>query len=494
MEKHPRPTDSNANAPQPYSTDPFTFPQRARRRRHVVVSLIALLMAALLTVCSVLVFLNPYRLTGNPGVVAAFEYFRSYARQSKKAGSRIGQEAFARLAEEPFEIDCGLNIASDQFETLGVPLHSIPLDFEVKYDLIDLGIKIKAMGIEAVGAYVINDDFVLDIGGFTGSAPIDAATDTDLSESMGLVQRIAAFFPFLVEDHTALYMKVLQVLAQSVPDKYTDTYTLWVYSHTAQKDVKTVVTETSLDAGAITRVIGGFARRLRDDEALCEEIQALFDEVTDCLGMDDVDLDDIIDQLRGIDESDLTGMALSWEVYQRQGCYNGLSVTFQPSGDETVTLLSEFSGNVFYTSECVSTPYVTTETWSKMICDGNRADTESKTTTTSEYMSETMVQTVSVEYSRISRDEYAADLDMNMEIAYAYSDDQSDNMSAAYLDDMAITVNVLGDMEFRFGSNLKPLKESFGWKNIYKEDWESLQDIFDGLFPFSILAGDLSNL
>jgi hypothetical protein len=204
----------------------------------------------------------------------------------------------------------------------------------------------------------------------------------------------------------------------------------------------------------------------------------------------------MVRQLRDIDESDLNGMELCWEVYQRQGCYNGLSAAVRLPGDGgTVTLLTEFSGSKFYTSESIQSPYMTTEAETKTTLNGDRVETESETTTTLEYLTQTVQVASSVEYSRVSRDEYAADLEMTTETASTYSEDFSEDLPENMLQDSTQTAEVSGGIEFRFGSGLKTLKESPRWRNIYKEDWGSLQDMLGGSFPLpGFSMDDLVNL
>ena len=137
-------------------------------------------------------------ITGNAGVVSAYQFF---AQQQEKQESMMGpvqKEIGKRLMEEPFEIASELEVASDSFADLGLPVSSITVDLDAKYDLKDLGVKVKAMGMEVLGAYVIEDDVVLDVMGQATSMPIDLPVETDLGKQMRLKSgywRSCRFYP-----------------------------------------------------------------------------------------------------------------------------------------------------------------------------------------------------------------------------------------------------------------------------------------------------------
>lgn len=463
---------------------PPVYTRPPRRRRTLVISLIALLMAGVITVTAVLVLNRPYRLRGNAGVVAAYEYVCSYMQQSERlTGGTPGPDITKRLGAEPFEIECALSVVSDQFEDSGIPLRSIPVGIDVKYDMTDLGVKVSAMGFQALGAYLIGDDFVVNIAGEAGSTQIDLPIEAELDKPMALAERLIAFLPFLAEDRSELYLKILESFALSVPDEYTSTYTLDIYSPAAGKDVSTLVVETELDSAAITEVIRNFADRLQDDEALVSEVQMLVDEVTAYFSLEAVDVIAKLDELEKLDESAIGGAELSWQVYKREGRYSGMSVTASQPDTGTTTMLSEFYNNVFYTSSKTETSYSTAESYAINTYDGNRIDVQAQTTSESEYMSSTMQQSGSIEYTRISADEYTADLDMTIDELY----------TSSFLEDSSeatqVNVALTGDLEFHFGDDLKTLKESPGWDDIYDKEWGTLEDAMEGIFSLGEMLG-----
>ena len=462
---------------------PPVYTRPPRRRRALVISLIALLLVGAITVTAVLTLNSPYRLQGNAGVVAAYEYACSYMQQSERlTGGTPSPEITKRLGAEPFEIDCALSITSDQFEENGMPLRSVPVGIDVKYDMIDLGMKMSGMGFQVLGAFVIEDEFVLNIAGKAGSEKIELPIEAELDQPMALAERFIAFLPFLTEDRSDLYLKILEAFAQSVPDEYTDTYTLNIYSPAAGKDVKTLVVETELDSAAITEVIQNFADRLQDDEELVGEIQTLADEVTDYFSLDAIDITEELDQLEKLDESAVNS-EISWQVYKREGRYSGMSVTVTQPDSGTTTMLSEFYNNVFYTSTKAETSYSTSETYSVNTYDGSRMMIEAQTISNSEYMSGTMRESIIIEYTKVGADEYTGDLEMTIDQAYTYT----------YLDDTSedtqISVDLTGDIDFRFGEDLKTLKESPGWDDIYKMEWGTLEDAMQGIYALGEMLG-----
>ena len=466
----------------PYYGPPTVYTPPPRRRRGLILSLIAVLLAAVITVSAVLVLNTPYRLRGNPGVVAAYEYACEYMKQGESlTGGTVGADIVKRLGAEPFEIECALSVASEQFEDSGIPLKSIPVGIDIKYDMTDFGLQISAMGFQVLGAYVIGDDFAVDIAGEAGSTQIDLPIEADLDEPMALTERFAAFLPFLAEEHNELYFRILEAFAQSVPDEYTDTYTLDIYSPAAGKDINTLVVETELDSSALAEVIRSFAGLLRDDEELVVEIQTLADEVTEYFDLKPTDIIQMLDEMARVDESDIAGAELSWQVYKREGRYSGMSVTAYQPDTGTMTMLSEFHNNIFYTSERIESDGITTESYTVNTVDGNRIEIEAETTSTAEFMSSTIQQSGSVEYARVGADEYTAELEMTINQASTYTDDD--------IDDTRINADLTGDIEFQFGSDLKTLKESPGWNDIYGEEWGSLEDAMQGLFNLGEMLG-----
>lgn len=488
---NPQDNNSGNNLPAfPYYGPPAVYVKPPRRRRPLIISLIAVLLAAVITVTAILVLNPPYRLQGNAGVVAAYEYFCEYMKQSERmtsgtAGGDIGK----RLGAEPFEIECALNISSDQFEDTGIPLKSIPVGIDIKYDMTDLGMQVSAMGFQVLSAYVISDEFVVNIADSAGSEKIDLPVKANLSEPMTLPDRFAAFLPFLAKDNSALYMKILEAFAQSVPDEYTSTYTLEIYSPAAGRDVKTLVVETELDTKAIAEVVHNFAGQLREDKELVKEIQAIADEIADYLDLEHTDINQKLDEMENADESSLNGAALSWEVYKRNGRYSGMSVTAQQSDTGSTTFLSEFDNNVFYTSYKIESEMMTGESYTVNTYNGNRMEIEAKTTIESEYMASTSQQSGTVEYTRTGAGEYAGDIDITIDQSTTYTslDDTSQETQTS--------TTLTGDIEFRFGDDLKTLKDSPRWNDIYDMEWGTLEDAMQGIFDLGpILGGNLNIL
>lgn len=485
-------TGSGEITPQPYAYPYYTPTPPARPRyRWLIISLIAILLVGLLTVTGVLAFRGGSALKGNAGVAAACEYFKAYSEQSDKVTGSIQKQVNSRLGEEPFEIESSFDVSSDQLEQSGIPLSKVIIDIDAKYDLKDLGIKLKAMGIEFASAYVIGDEFVLKVGKEAGSEKIGLPVKADLDSPMTLPERFYAFLPFLAEEKRGLYMRVLETFAQSVPDDYTDTYTLDIYSPVAKKELETLVTKTELDAKALSEVFSNFSDRLQKDDALREEIQDCLDEFTGWFGLDDADLNDLLDQLEDAEESDIHGLEISWEVYKRSGKYSGISFTLEQADQGKITLLSEFSGDTFYTGYNYEVlDMMAMETSSLAKYNGNRVEIEAETVMNSEVMNETMHQTQSMEFTKDDADTYHgimdAVIDMEIEVKDTYG-----NIAAPQNMTQAVNMAMTGDMEFKFGSDLGTLEESSDWNDVYEMEWGTLQDALEG---FNGLSDALSGI
>ncbi len=485
-------TGSGEIMPQPYAYPYYTPTPPARpRRRWLIISLIAILLAGLLTVTGVLAFRGGSALKGNAGVVAACEYFKAYSEQSDKVMGSVQKQVNSGLGKEPFEIESSFDVSSDQFEQSGIPLRKVIIDIDAKYDLKDLGIKLEAMGVELANAYVIGDEFVLKVGKEAGSEKIGLPVKADLDSPMTLLERFYAFLPFLAEEKRGHYMRVLETFAQSVPDDYTDTYSKDIYSPVAKKELETLVTKTELDAKALSEVFSNFSDRLQKDDALRAEIQEYLDEFTDWFGLDEADLDDILEQLKDTDESDAEGSLFSWEVYQRSGKYAGLSLTLGRAGTGKITLVSEFSGDTFYSGYNYEFPdMMAMETSSLAKYNGNRVEIEAEAVINTKVMNQTMQQTQSVEFTKDGANTYLGEIDAVIDVTIELKDTYGD-MAAPQNMTQAVNMAVTGDMEFKFGGDLDTLEESSDWNDIYDMEWGTLQDALEG---FSGLSNALSGI
>jgi|GEM_PF-1404490 hypothetical protein len=483
-------SEGTAETPQPYAPAypdyaPYPPARAPRRRRALVRSLIAVLLVGLLTVAGVLAFDGGGGLRGNAGVVAAYEYYCAYTKQSQASMGSIQKRVLSRLGKEPFEIESSFKLASDAFRQSGIPLSSIPFGIDAKYDLTDLGVKFNVMGMDIAGAYVIGDEFVLNVGNEAGSERISLPVTADLKEPMALPDRFFAFLPFLSGDKSGLGLRVLEAFAQSVPDEYTDTFTMDIYSPVARKKLDTFVIETQLDSKAIAEVIGNFAGRLQKDEALSGELQDYLNEFTGYFSLGDADLDAFIGRLENIKESDLEGVQISWEVYRRQGRYTGLSFTFEQADQGKMTLLSEFGRDAFYTGYDVDMPGgIVMESSTLARYSGNRIEIETETVLNSDYMNETVRQAESVEFSQNGANAYAGEMDATIETVTEYAEDY---FGMPDTEDRTETVQVTltGDIDFRFGSGLGTLRESSRWDDVYEMEWGTLEDALEGFNALS---------
>ncbi len=472
-----------------------------RRRRAILTGAIALLLAVLLAAAGVLTFFSQYRLEGNPGVVAAFEYALAYANHLRSIGSSVGPEVLSRLGQEAFEAKCAMIVSYNQSGVEPTPFDSIPIGLSAKYDKTDFGVKLSAMGIGVLSAYIIGDEFALKIGDAAGSEKIDLPVEADLKEPMAFTDRVAAFLPFLAEDHTDIYMGLLEIFAQSVPDKHTHAYTVYRFSPAAGRSVKTTVVETVLDTKAILDVLERFAARLRNDEALCDKIQTLLDDVTKHLDMEDADFDDVIDAIEEVDEQDIQGLELSWEVYRRQGEYRGMSYTLTlPDEMGTLTSLTEFDGNTVYSANHTESYGTVNDTESFADYDGNHMEFEAEMTETTEMSTVSMLETGSMDSARTRRDEYAFDIDMNIGLTMSYNQEYLEEMFSdfdtlygddSFFEDTEAGIQLTGDISVLFGDELETLREDRSWDDIYEKDWGTLEDAFEGVYSLWGMFDDL---
>jgi hypothetical protein len=445
---------------------------RSRRKAWIWITAAALACAA--AVCLIFAFSSEpgYReIKGNAGVVALYDMLLEQQKAQESLSDGLMKELKQRIGSGPFEISSEIKLNTDSFSNAGID--NITIGFDAKYDMKDFGVKLNALGIEVLGAYLIGNDVVIESMGKAGSLSLSADIP---DKSMPLGERIKALLPFLPEN-TDIFVDLLEKVSLSVPDEYTKNDKEQVYSPKEEKNVLMSVTTVTLDAEAVKKVIGNFKDGFEGDRVLSRKIQNTVDSFTKFAGLDAASIEDWLSELGRLAQSeDIKDINVTLSVYQRQGTYVGADISFS-SGDTNgeVTYICEYSGKEEYASSVYNINGVKQETMYHYIYQGNKVKIDgSITAAQGESLGNTM-QTVdgTVEYVKSGANEYklAADLSVNGDIQ---SDLQDIGKSLSF------TMGINADI--KTGNGLGTLKESSDWNGIYNEEWGSLDDLFGGYF------------
>ncbi|MGI5848833.1 MAG: hypothetical protein ACOX8Q_01985 [Christensenellales bacterium] len=451
-------------------------PKRGRAWIWIVVAAVFLIAAI---VCAIVVFgagKNARGLNGNAGVVAAYNFFREQQETQASLTGSVQKEIGNRLLAEPFEIGSRLKIGSDSFTERDMPFDTITVDLDTKYDMNDLGVKVRALGMEVLAAYLIEDNVVLDLMGQAACVPIELPKKEDLLKSMPLKDRVMVFLPFLPDEDSDMLMRLLETFAMSIPDEYTKTDIEDVYSPMEDKNVQMNAVTTTLNSDAIKNMAKDFAGRLKADRELSEELQNFLNEITQFFGLKDVDLMNALDQMTNSQElEELPYIQLSWSVYQRQGRYTGIRFLIDNNDMDTeFTMMSEYSEKTCYKSiiEKVSgetvqeAAYQTTYDGDSVKIKGTFT-TASKDPLSSKQVSAKIELDGTYDIKKDSNNEYSVTIDLNL----TNSETNSQQMS----------IDLILDADVRMGLDLKTLKDSPDWNGIYEKEWGSFEDILKGL-------------
>ncbi len=425
-------------------------------------------------------------LKGSAGVVAAYEFFLDQQEARESQTGRIAKEIVGRLQEEPFEIESELKMDMDGLNMPGLPLSSVSLGLDAKYDMKDLGVKLSALGMEVAGAYIIDNNIVADVMGQAGSKAIEQADEEALKGSMGLKERLCALLPFLPKDD-GLAMGLLEALAASVPDKYTKTEKQNVYSPKDDNETSMDAITTELDAAALKEVLGSFKQHVEGDKKLSRDIQQLLDTFTGFIGIEAVTTDDGLESLNeAIESGELSGV--SWSVYKKDGKYAGIS--FVCSGDGLSVdyiYMSEFSGNDNSIYDKLEMDGTASQSRFRSSWQGDKLTVESDVTG-SGAGADSLTQNISaaLEFSK-EGGEYSVTGEVDMDADVSRITNTADNIS--------FDIEIKADISI--GGSLGTLKETRGWSDIYEKDWGKLEDIFrmftpgQGIFNFGDIGDSL---
>ena len=481
-----------AGGPQPM--DGTVVGGTGKKKRNLTwlwISLGVLLLCAIVVVVLVLTGViggGPAR-QGNAGVWALYDFFDQEMQGDQQQMSKTQAQIGERVLSEPFEIEAEIEIDSDLFMELGVPMSSIGVDVDVKYDLEDLGVKLSALGMFEAGLYLLEDEFVLDVLGEAASTQIPLDFEADMGDPMTLKERAMAFLPFLPEDNS-VWMDLLTQVAVSVPDELTDVDTEDVYSPLDGEEVEMKAIRTEIDEGDMEDILDNFSDGMRENKELEDQLQDILDDFTDFFGLDDVDLDDGLDELEEA-ANDLGGEKFEvwWTVYERGGKYVGFSAGIEnEDGEQEIFAITEYAGDKGYaltisTQDGVEIQRTETETEMR----GNEMEFESdiEISIPDPYTGETYSITGTIggesSVSKEGGNEYnsemafAIDLDLS---GYAQLMNQG-GFGQEFPERIALDLKI--EAECRFGDDLGSLEDDRDWGDIYDKDWGDFEDMFNNL-------------
>jgi hypothetical protein len=452
--------------PEPSKTEGVRH-KAGMRLRPVWVAAGALMIAAAGMV-TVALLRPPALPSGNPGVIAAQQFITEYKTDRITLVGGTAQELGERLMSDSFEIEADMTITSDALPEMGLPMERLVMGVDVKYDMNDLGMKVRLLGLEYASAHLIGNELVISTADGAYSLPLTETGTADLTQSMGMRERALNFLPVPAADE-ALSEQLFSVLAQSVPDEYTRVYTDSVYSPLDRADAEMTVIETTLDKEALKAVASNMDVLMQKDPALREKLGDLFHRFTSLYKLDLAELDGLIaDLMDGSALSEEDG--LNWKVYQRQGRYVGLYVQAALDGASVeACLMGEMKG---------------------------RESHETLLVITNGELAQNMDYTVVYEENHVKIDgtmyageaqmvDIAGDITMQKN-GSVYNLVCSMDMEGEASGTLPGTIGCSIDADIHTGEDLKTLKEDSAWNDVYSEEWERLDGtLLDLILPQS---------
>ena len=437
---------------------------------------------------------------GNAGVLALCQYYRDKQERMDSMMTEDQKAVKEAFLNGPFEVDLDMDMKTDALSST-LPIDSIPVEMEMKYDMKDLGLKTSIPGFEMLGAsielYLIEDEIIVSSLGGVERTEIETPTDADIDEQMPIGDRIKALLPFLPQDEQTVKDIVMQ-LAMAVPDEYTETGRDEVYSPLADDDIEVDSITTTLDKEALGEVITRLESNLQKEDELMDTLQGMIDAFTDMFELGDVELDDELEDLA--DEVDkIPDIEISWSVYSKNGTYIGVSliVVDENMNEQTYTEICEISGSDMYQwaslnfenlDQTMDVDISNLEETVLVHCvyDGNAftidENVEANMTSTS-YPDEELTMTATLEGEgelvKLMDDRYELAMDISMQTV------NMQGLQGGVEGDMEVDFTL--ECEFRFGDDLGMLEDSDDWNAAYDEDWQGNGSLFDG----ADLFGDL---
>ncbi len=421
-----------------------------------------------------------YKLKGNAGVVALYEFFCEQQENQLRLAGNTAKEIGHRIMREPFEIDARMDLELEGIEDSFFPINSITLGLDVKYDMKDFGIKAGAMGIEAFGAYIIDDDLVVSLMGQAASTPLNIRGADKLKKDMGLGERVKMLLPFLPKNDD-VSMELLETLSVSVPDKYTHTGSEEAYSPKEQTSVSMDVITTTLDSTALREIAANFSRELDGNKRLRREVQRMLDDFAFFAGMEEMDLSKLLEDLEDSAESEvLDNIEITWSVYSLKGSYVGASFKYTDGETKaTYIYMSEFGGYESFVSidaDINGSRYKQKlhNTWK-----------DNKITMDGEISTGGIAQIISAyyEFSKENGNKYRIKGDMTV----------PGTVNKGTYTQESTSYSLSFDADILIGGGLETLKESRDWNRIYSKEWGRIEDVFGWLMPGGFLDYDLGN-
>lgn len=401
-----------------------------------------LLIAGLTAV--VISLLGEKRIEGNEGVLALYDFSRTYEQGGEAAKDSLYKTIGQRLLSEAFEIGTDLDIEAQGISIMGLPMPRINGSLDVKYDKHDLGLKVKALGFDVVGVYLLGGDMVVDMGGSLSAQTVGTAPETELP----LEQRIAQLLPKLPKGDAQ--QRVFEALAQAVPLEATRTLQASVYSQAQGSTVEAEAVVTQLDAQALSEAAAALLAAMEADAVLTADVQAFYAPVAQYMGVDDA-----VSALTQLAETAAEDAYLEWTVFRQEGVALGYHARVRYQGREYEwSLMAEFEGKARFERITV------------------RPD-DGKTMT--------LAYSIDLENGTLQGDISAEDLELEFEgtieaqaltsNAYAITSALVVKGEVMGLDLSGATVDLRADI--RFGEDLATLEQTRGWRNIYEKEIKS---------------------
>lgn len=392
--------------------------------------------------------------TVNLGVAAAKQYITEYCAYREELAGPVAVALGERLMTQPFEIEADITLSSDDLpDVLGLPLTRLLLGVDLKYDMRDLGAKLRVLGMEWLSAYLIGDEVVLRVPSGAYSTPLDVPEETGLSQSMGLGARAMSFAPFLTQDED-FYGRIADMAAQSVPEEVT---VVEEASGPQASDGEKVI-RTVLDKTAMQSALADMDDLLEEDAALRDKVEEIFARTAGFYGLGAKTLDQWLKSVA--DGSALADdFELCWRVYERQGRYVGLDAKVTHAGQVTEwRMRTELNGSE------------SRETFSLSV--------NGRTVQSAEYVATYRSGGVTVDGKFMP--DAARTFDIKADIALEPDGDEyrltgTVEIEGPVLGEKAIRLSADIDAEIRADNGLKTLKEDSDWSDVYGEQWERLE-------------------
>lgn len=413
----------------------------SKKRIRLWIIIGAVLLAAGLTAVAISLF-GGHRMEGNEGVLALYDFVRTYEQGEEAAADGLYKTIGQRLLSEAFEIGTDLNVEAEGLSIIGLPMPRINGNLDVKYDMQDLGLKVKALGFDVLGLYLIGGDIVMDVGGAVQAQTVGTAPEGELP----LKERVALLLPNLPEA-VAQQQRVFETLAQSIPMEATQSEQASVYSPKLGADVEAEAVVTRLDAQALSLTAASLLIAMEADAALGADVQAFYAPIARYLNEKDA-----ISALTRLAENTVEDAHLEWTVFRRDGIPFGYQAAVRFEGREYEwSVMAEFEGKARFERVTV------------------RPDSENTMT---------LAYNIDLENGMVRGEIAATDISLGFDgtlEAEAYTNDAyaikaallvSGEVPGIQLSDAKVNLRA----DIRFGSGLGTLEQTRGWRDIYEKE------------------------